>query len=125
MAWTVRKHTPDTFEKVARKYFRETPEQEWTIPGFCISAGITTRTFQRYAHMDGYEDLCQYIKDLINDKREKMLERGEGNCNGIIFLLKSTGYQDKQQIEVKHDLNASGSMTIEEYIRNAAEEMKA
>lgn len=121
MAWTIKKHDPDSLDKAVRKYFRETPEAEWTIPGLCISCDITTRTFQRYANMEEYADICQRVKDIINAKRERMLERGEGYGHGIIFLLKSTGYQDTQQLEVKQDLNVYGRMSLEDYLQDAEE----
>ena len=121
MAWSFRKHTPDSFEKEIRKYFRETPEESWTLPGLCIFCDITTRTFQRYANTEEYADLCQRVKDVLNNKRELMLERGEGYGNGIIFLLKVNGYQDTQQIELKQDLNVTGSMNLEDYLKEAGE----
>ena len=124
MAWTVRKHTPDSLDKAIRKYFRETPEASWTIPGLCISCDITTRTFQRYANMEEYADICQRVKDMINNRRELMLERGEGYGHGIIFLLKVNGYQDTQQIELKQDLTVN-SPTVEEYLRSLDEEIQA
>ncbi len=125
MAWSFRKHTSESFEKEIRKYFRETPEADWTLPGLCIFCDITTRTFQRYANTEEFADICQRVKDIINAKRELMLERGEGYGHGIIFLLKTNGYQDMQQIEVKQDLSVNSRVTLEDYLRDIDDDIEA
>ena len=125
MGWKFRSHSPESWERAVRKYFRETPEDEWTLPGLSIACGITTRTFQRYANEAGYQDACQLAKDLINQKRERMLEAGSGYGNGIVFLLKVNGYQDTQQIEVKQDLNVTGDLTVEQLLEIGEEEIQA
>ena len=123
--WKFRKHTPETWERAVRKFFREQPAEEWSIPGLCIECGIVTSTFYEYCKNPEYAPACQYAKDMVNRKREKMLEKGQGYGNGIVFLLKVNGYQDTQQIEVKQDLTVSGHMTLEEYLHDEEEEIQA
>ena len=59
--------------------------------------------------------------DMINGKREMLLENGgkEVNGTGIVFLLKNSGYTDTQVQQVKSEVNMNARAqvtTIEEYL---------
>lgn len=122
MTWKHRQYVGESFEKAVKKYFTTRDPEEWSLPDLCIEIGISTRTFQNYAHDPEMAETCLFAKDRINRKRERMVEKGEGYGNGILFLLRTMGYQDTQQIEVKQDLNVTGSMTLEQYLHDEDED---
>jgi len=123
MSWSIRKHSPQTWEKAVQKFFNEMPVEEWTIPGLCINCGITTKTFYEYAKHPEYSAACDAAKDMINHKREKMVEKAEGYGNGILFLLRVNGYQDTQYI--KQEMDVHGTVTVEQFLLEDDEEIQA
>ena len=123
--WKFRKHTPDSWERAVRRFFREQPEEEWSIPAVCVETGIVRSTFYNYMKDPEFAPVCEYAQTMINRKREKMIEKGQGYGQGIVFLLKVHGYQDTQQIEVKQDLTVSGDLTVEQLLEIGEEEIQA
>lgn len=123
MGWSFRKHTPDSWEKAVAAYFENTPAEDWRIPDLCIKTGITTSTFQRYLNAPGFEETCRMARDMVNNKREAMVEKGQGYGNGILFLLRVNGYQDTQYIQ--QDMNVKGTVTVEQFLLDEDEEIQA
>lgn len=121
MAWKFMKYNAADFAEAVEKYFDQTEKSEWMIPGLCKFLGITTKTFHNYKVDPAKADVCQMALDMINGKREMLLENGgkEVNGTGIVFLLKNSGYTDTQVQQVKSEVNMNARAqvtTIEEYL---------
>ena len=123
MGWSFRKHTPESWQRDVFKFFEEQPAEEWNLPGLCIECGITTRTFENYAKHPEFAEVCRWAKDMINRKREKMVDKGEGYGNGVLFLLRVNGYQDTQYI--KQEMDVHGTVTVEQFLLEDDEEIQA
>lgn len=83
------------------KYFSETPEEQITITGLCLSIGLTKETFYEYAKRDEYKDIINQARLIVENSYEISLRKN--GRTGDIFALKNFGWKDKQEIETNNE----------------------
>ena len=114
MADTGRPLKYETEEKLSQaieKYFKETPEREWTITGLAMTIGLDRKALIEYGNKEEFSNTIKNAKDRVQIAYEKDLRRY--GRSGDIFALKNFGWRDKQEVE---STNENINMTYEEYI---------
>ena len=89
-----------------------------TLEALCNSIPISMDTWERYAKLPGYNDVCAWAKAIC---KESLIERGlDGSANARMaqFVLEN-GYGMKKEMTVH------GTGTVEDYLNtlNAEQEM--
>ena len=87
--------TPEDLKNVIEKYFKETPQSEYSVTGLAMSVG-SKQLIQDYEKREGYKEIVQYAKLVIENSYELDLRKKGGAHN--IFALKNFGWSDRQEI---------------------------
>jgi hypothetical protein len=89
--------TKEDLEMKAKKYFKETPFNEWTITGLALALDTSRETLMDYEKRGEYTDTIKKIKGMIENSYEMDL-RKKGR-SGDIFALKNFGWKDKTETQ--------------------------
>lgn len=84
-------------ETLIDKYFRETPEQEWTVTGLALALDTSRETLINYEARDEFFDCIKRAKLRVHHAYEKDL-RKRGRTTDI-FALKNFGWTDQRNID--------------------------
>lgn len=96
-------------QKKIDKYFKETPEEEWTVTGLALALDTTRDGLIRYSSklkknktlsakkLKEFSNTIKKAKEKVHNAYEKDLrKRGR---SGDIFALKNFGWSDKKEVE--------------------------
>ena len=83
----------EDFESDAATYFKETPQEQWTITGLAVSLNTSRATLMNYENRDEFFDAIKAVKDKVEMAYELSL-RSRGGA-GDIFGLKNFGWRDR------------------------------
>jgi len=102
--------TPAALEKVITKYLDETPREEWTVTGLCLSCNMTKTLMNDYEKREGFDEVVSIAKLKVENAYELSL-RKNGRA-GDIFALKNFGWKDKTE----QDVNLTGALSVSEIL---------
>ena len=85
------KYTPKELKRKAKLYFAYCDEKfdAYVLSGFCIYAGISTTTLERYRKKKEYASAVRYIYDNIETHIVKNTLNGSYNSGFAQFYLKA------------------------------------
>lgn len=89
--------TPDILEAKVNEYFKDTPEEEWTITGLALALDTSRETLMEYEEKDDFVDTVKKAKLKVHHAYEKSLRKT--GRSGDIFALKNFGWHDKQELD--------------------------
>jgi hypothetical protein len=96
-------------ESVVDTYFKENPEDEWTVTGLCLALDCTRDTLITYGKKEDFFDTIKRAKLKIHNAYEKDL-RKKGR-SGDIFALKNFGWTDKSEVEMNANVTKMDKIT--------------
>lgn len=103
--------TEKELSEAIEKYFKNTPEREWTVTGLAMTIGLDRKALVEYGNKEEFSNTIKKAKEKVQESYEKDLRRY--GRSGDIFALKNFGWKDKQEVE---STNENINMTYEEYI---------
>lgn len=78
------------------RYFKETPENEWTVTGLALALDTYRDVLISYQEKDEFSHTIKKAKEKVHNSYEKDL-RKKGR-SGDIFALKNFGWSDSQNL---------------------------
>lgn len=104
---------PKDLADAVNGYLNDTPPEEWTVTGLCLSIGTNKVVFNDYAERDGYSAIVSEAKLYVENSYELSLRKN--GRSGDIFALKNFGWNDKTITEHEGgmDLNVSHNVKWE------------
>ena len=88
--------TPASLEKVIKKYFDVTPDEELTVTGLALACGSGRENLDNYMRRPEFTSLVKRAKAVVENSYERSLRRT--GRSGDIFVLKNMGWSDRQEL---------------------------
>lgn len=88
----------EQIEELAAAYFKETPNDEWTITGLALALDTSRRVLVEYEDKELFSNTIKKLKTKIENQYELSL-RKHGR-SGDIFGLKNFGWKDKTETDI-------------------------
>lgn len=89
--------TPQDLQDDIDKYFKTTPEEEWTITGLALALNTYRSTLMDYEEKDEFYNTVKKAKERVHNIYEIDL-RKKGR-SGDIFALKNFGWKDQNSVD--------------------------
>ena len=120
MFYTVKKLSPEMFQKRIMSYFYDengnlrNPD-DITLTGLLINIGLSKSTFYEYKKLPEYADAAEFAALMVEHSYEVSLKH-RGNA-GDIFALKNFGWKDSTEQNINAKVNAEVEVkTVEDYL---------
>jgi hypothetical protein len=97
------------------KYFKETPEDEWTVTGLALALDTSRETLINYEERGEFFDALKQAKERVHNAYEKDGRKNGGAFN--IFALKNFGWSDKQEHEMSGRVETVSSVQDEKVMK--------
>lgn len=109
MKWT----SVEEIEPIIKKYFSDTPMEEWTITWLALALDTSRRTLLDYEWNDKFSHTIKRAKEMVENSYEIDLKK-KGNT-WTIFALKNFWWIDKIENEnFNKNFDATESVTDEQ-----------
>jgi hypothetical protein len=90
--------SPEEMRDLLATYFDETPTEEWTWTGLCLTCDVSKPTLNEYQEKEEYKDIVTRAKLMVENSYELSLRKNGRSAE--IFVLKNFGWSDKTEQEI-------------------------